>query len=51
MVFKFASFIFRTLLKQEAVVNVKGIPLSSYLEGIVADTIQLNATKVCYYAI
>lgn len=34
-----------TLLKQEAIVNVKGIPLSSYLEGILTDTISRNAGK------
>ncbi|CAI9715998.1 Hypothetical predicted protein [Octopus vulgaris] len=34
-----------TLLKQEAIVNVKGIPLSSYLEGILTDTISNNAGK------
>ncbi|KAL5021170.1 hypothetical protein ScPMuIL_000325 [Solemya velum] len=35
----------RTHLKQEAVVNVKGIPLSSYMESLVADTISNNAHK------
>ena len=33
-------------MKQEAVVNVKGVPLSSYIEGVVTDSIQSNAGKV-----
>ena len=40
---------FRTLLKQETVVTVSGIPLSGYLEGYVTDSIQHNANKVGYY--
>lgn len=35
----------RTLLKQEALVTVKGIPLSSYLEAFVTSTISINASK------
>lgn len=35
----------KTLLTQEAVVTVRGIPLSSYLEGFLANTISLNANK------
>ena len=43
------SFMYcRTLLKQETVVTVKGIPLSGYLEGIVTDSIQSNANKVFF---
>ena len=33
-------------MKQEAVVNVKGVPLSSYIESVVTDSIQSNAGKV-----
>merc|ERR1712179_611510 len=33
----------KTLLTQEAVVTVRGVPLSSYLEGFLANTISLNA--------
>jgi len=35
----------RTLLKQEAVVTVQGIPLSSYMEDILTSAIMLNANK------
>ena len=35
----------KTLLTQEAVVTVRGVPLSSYLEGFLANTISLNANK------
>lgn len=35
----------KTLLTQEAVVTVRGIPLSSYLEGFLTNTISLNANK------
>jgi hypothetical protein len=35
----------KTLLTQEAVVTVRGIPLSSYLEGFLANTISVNANK------
>uniref|UniRef100_A0A646QCH7 Protein slowmo n=1 Tax=Hemiscolopendra marginata TaxID=943146 RepID=A0A646QCH7_9MYRI len=34
-----------TLLKQEAVVTVKGIPLSSYMEDLLTSTISVNANK------
>jgi len=34
-----------TLLKQEAIVTVKGVPLTSYLEGILTSSISSNATK------
>ena len=36
-----------TLLKQEAVVTVHGIPLSSYFEDFVSRNISTNANKVC----
>lgn len=36
----------KTLLKQEAVVTVQGIPLNSYMEDILTNTIMLNANKV-----
>lgn len=35
----------KTLLTQEAVVTVRGIPLSSYLEGFLTTTISQNANK------
>jgi folate-binding Fe-S cluster repair protein YgfZ len=35
----------KTLLTQEAVVTVRGVPLSSYLEGFLTNTISLNANK------
>lgn len=35
----------KTLLVQEAVVTVRGIPLSSYLESFLAKTISVNANK------
>ncbi|XP_067120997.1 protein slowmo [Centruroides vittatus] len=34
-----------TLLKQEAIVTIKGVPLSSYLEDFVAGSISSNAGK------
>ncbi|KAF6019780.1 SLMO2 [Bugula neritina] len=34
-----------TLLKQEASINVKGLPLSGYLEGVVVGNIDNNAGK------
>lgn len=37
----------KTLLKQEAVVLVKGVPLSSYMESLLTTTISANANKVC----
>lgn len=38
--------LFRTILTQEAIISVKGISLSSYLEGVMANTISTNAGKV-----
>lgn len=35
----------KTLLKQEAVVTVQGVPLSSYMEDLLANKISLNAGK------
>uniref|UniRef100_A0A6M2DJE0 Putative member of the intramitochondrial sorting protein family n=1 Tax=Xenopsylla cheopis TaxID=163159 RepID=A0A6M2DJE0_XENCH len=35
----------RTLLKQEAVVTVQGVPLSHYMEDLLANKISLNAGK------
>jgi len=35
----------KTLLQQEAIVLVEGVPLSSYLEGLLTSTISSNATK------
>ena len=35
----------KTLLIQEAVVTVRGVPLSSYLEGFLTNTISVNANK------
>lgn len=37
---------FRTMLTQEAIISVKGVSLSSYLEGLMANTISSNANKV-----
>lgn len=37
---------FRTVLTQEALISVKGVSLSSYLEGMMAKTISVNANKV-----
>lgn len=37
---------FRTILTQEAIISVKGVSLSSYLEGLMASTISSNAGKV-----
>ena len=39
-------YYFRTLLKQEAVIKVQGIPLTSYLEDLVVTTCNTNAQKV-----
>lgn len=36
----------RTILTQEAIIYVKGVSLSSYLEGVMANTISTNAGKV-----
>jgi len=35
----------QTLLKQEAVITVHGVPLSSYIEDIITSTISTNADK------
>lgn len=35
----------RTVLTQEAIITVKGVSLSSYLEGLMANTISSNASK------
>ncbi|CAG2218719.1 PRELI domain containing protein 3A,PRELI domain containing protein 3B,Protein slowmo [Mytilus edulis] len=35
----------KTHLKQEAVVNIKGVPLSSYLENMITQNINNNAQK------
>uniref|UniRef100_A0A3Q3WL66 PRELI/MSF1 domain-containing protein n=1 Tax=Mola mola TaxID=94237 RepID=A0A3Q3WL66_MOLML len=35
----------KTILTQEAIISVKGISLSSYLEGVMASTISVNAGK------
>lgn len=36
----------RTILTQEAIISVKGVSLSSYLEGVMASTMSANAGKV-----
>lgn len=36
----------RTVLTQEALISVKGVSLGSYLEGLMAKTISVNASKV-----
>ena len=36
----------KTLLRQEATINVENVPLTNYVEGLVAKTINTNATKV-----
>uniref|UniRef100_A0A8D0A9E4 PRELI domain containing 3 n=1 Tax=Sander lucioperca TaxID=283035 RepID=A0A8D0A9E4_SANLU len=35
----------KTILTQEAIISVKGVSLSSYLEGVMASTISVNAGK------
>ncbi|KAM3878082.1 PRELI domain containing protein 3B-like [Diretmus argenteus] len=35
----------KTILTQEAIISVKGVSLSSYLEGVMASTISANAGK------
>ncbi|XP_075032897.1 PRELI domain containing protein 3B [Mixophyes fleayi] len=35
----------KTILTQEAIISVKGVSLSSYLEGMMANTISSNASK------
>jgi folate-binding Fe-S cluster repair protein YgfZ len=39
----------KTLLKQEAVVTVKGVPLTSYVEDLLTNKISLNAGKVIHH--
>lgn len=39
-------YYFRTLLTQEAVITVKGLPMSDYLESLVKGTCSTNAQKV-----
>ena len=41
----------RTMLTQEAQINVKAISLSSYLEGVIAKSISANANKVRPYVL
>jgi hypothetical protein len=41
-------FCARTVLTQEAIITVKGVSLSSYLEGLMASTISSNANKVSW---
>lgn len=36
----------KTILKQEATINVENVPLTSYVEGLIAKTINTNADKV-----
>ena len=38
----------RTVLTQEAIISVKGVSLSSYLEGVMASSISSNAGKVSH---
>lgn len=45
-VFQFPALRCRTILTQEAIISVKGVSLSSYLEGLMANTISSNAKKV-----
>lgn len=40
------SCLCRTILTQEALISVKGVSLSSYLEGVIASTMSANAGKV-----
>lgn len=44
-------FPYRTVLTQEAIITVKGISLSSYLESLMANTISSNARKVRPYSV
>ena len=37
---------YSTLLKQEAVIMVQGMPLTDYMEGLVVGTCSRNAIKV-----
>ena len=35
----------RTLCKQEMIVTVQGVPLTSYMEGIIVNTVSNNSSK------
>ena len=35
----------RTLLRQEMLVTVQGVPLTSYMEGIIVNTVSNNSSK------
>lgn len=37
---------FSTILRQEASITVRGLPLSGYLEGVIEGNIDTNAGKV-----
>ena len=39
----------KTLLTQEAVVKVRGVPLTHYMEDLLTSKISINAGKVCRY--
>ncbi|KAG8513335.1 PRELI domain containing protein 3B [Galemys pyrenaicus] len=45
VIIKLCGFRPRTVLTQEAIISVKGVSLSSYLEGLMASTISSNASK------
>ena len=36
----------RTLLKQDTVITVRGVPLTSYMESLIEGTMSKNVTKV-----
>lgn len=38
----------KTILKQEATITVENVPLTSYVETLIAKTINTNASKVIY---
>merc|ERR1712083_510098 len=35
----------KTLLRQEMIVTVRGVPLTSYMEGIIVNTVSKNSSK------
>ena len=35
----------KTLLRQEMIVTVRGVPLTSYMEGIIVNTVSSNSSK------
>ena len=35
----------KTLLKQEMIVTVQGVPLTSYMEGVIVNTVSNNSSK------